>query len=59
MVIPRPDWTEISIAEIVAIPRCGIKVSGQVMKRAYDKNTALNPIGIATAVRMKAAMATA
>jgi len=59
MVIPRPAWTEISIAEIVAIPRCGIKVSGQVMNRAYDNNTALNPMGIATAVRTKPAMATA
>jgi hypothetical protein len=59
MMIPRPAWTEISIAEIVAIPRCGIKVSGQVMKRAYDNKTALNPMGIATAVRMEAVMATA
>ena len=59
MVIPRPDWTEISIAEIVAIPRCGIKVSGQVIKRAFDKDTAVTPIGIATAVRMNAVMATA
>jgi hypothetical protein len=59
MVIPRPDWTESSIAEIVAIPRCGIRVSGQVMNRAFDNKTAFIPMGIATAVRMKAAMATA
>lgn len=40
-------------------PQYGIKVSYQVMNRAYYKNTAINPMGIAAAVRMEAAIATA
>lgn len=49
-ITPRSHWTKISI---------GDQVSDQVMNRGYDKNTAINPMGISTAVRMEAAIATA